>query len=105
MTTDELTRAQCELAEHMSGLCEDVHSAGWVNGWASELWEIMQTGAHRCIAPDDMAKLRTLAERAGGWIALGKAQPGRGRMGWVFAPIAEWTAMDGAARQALDEET
>lgn len=55
----------------MHGLSEHYYCAGWLNGLEYRLWRMVQGGARNFgmgeIEEGDVARLRTLAERSGGW--------------------------------------
>ncbi len=77
--------AAIALEEAMSWISERDYCAGWLTGLGATLWNALQNGPTRFgmgdITAEDIARLRALSEKAGGWWRYDE-----------FVPIAEWTA-------------
>lgn len=79
------------LLVYMSNISEDHYCAGWLIGLEYELWDIMNGAARNFgfgpISAQDMAKLRGLHERAGGWWVWDGEGAGSGE---IFVTTEEW---------------
>ena len=85
MTCEELAAA-VELCLLMSQISEQEYCAGWINGNEYFIWSKMQGKGGCDLTESEIAKLRTLADAAGGWwIWRGKAPE--------LVPMAEWLEM------------
>ena len=76
------------LAERMSAISEDCYCAGWMMGLEFALWSFVLNGPEGYgqgrVSEDDVAALKSLSEKAGGWIVF------RMDRGMMFVPMAEW---------------
>jgi hypothetical protein len=88
---DRLSPEARELATYMSELSEEAYCAGWMTDLEYELWDIVQTGPRKYgrldITTDHIARLRTLADRCGGWIVFDDEKEE------VFVPMDRWLAL------------
>jgi hypothetical protein len=85
MTTEERLAelAKETLETFMSDISEDHYAAGWNMGLEYDLWSMVRGGSRHygmgTVTEADVAKLKQLADEAGGWWKCDE-----------FVPIAEW---------------
>ena len=82
--------ARADLCVLMRRLSEDYYCAGWLVGLEDHLWAMVQGGDRHFgvgeVTVEEVARLRELSERAGGWWAWRVGEGAR------FVPMAEWLA-------------
>ena len=99
---DEAEDAAEALAIHMSNISEDYYCAGWLCGLEFTLWAMVQGGDRRfglgTVTEDEIATLRSLSERAGGWIVWDDDHDPL-KSGRAFVTHEEWAVMYGKGRR------
>src|SRR4051812_21843373 len=84
----ELTRDQRALAAAMSDLSESGFHAGWLSGLEYDLWRLLLVGGisygQHEVSPEDIARLRALSEKCGGWIVFDDEKEE------IFVHLTEW---------------
>jgi hypothetical protein len=84
----DLTPKQRALAEMMSDLSEEAYCAGWMSGLEYALWGALlgrrAEYGRLPFSPEEVARLRQLAQDCGGWIVFDDAT----QETWL--PTAEW---------------
>jgi len=87
MLTD-LTYDQRALANAMSEISEAAYCAGWMDGLEYALWHLLTTGETRYgrskVTSEELARLRSLSERCGGWIIYDEQKDE------TFVPLDDW---------------
>ena len=100
--SDEAEDAAEALAIHMSNISEDYYCAGWLMDLERTLWAMAEGGDRRfglgTVTEDEIATLRSLSERAGGWIVW-RDRDGTTEGGNWFVTLAEWAEMYGKGRR------
>lgn len=85
------------LGEAMSNISEECYCAGWMSGLEFSLWEFLTSGPGKWgmgkVDAGDLATLRALSEKCGGWIVW------REDVGQVFVPLANWLPMFDAEQE------
>jgi hypothetical protein len=84
----DLTYDQRALADAMSAISEAAYCAGWMDGLEYALWHLLTTGQTRYgrskVTGEELARLRILSERCGGWIICDEQKDE------TFVPLNDW---------------
>ena len=84
----DLTCDQRALADAMSEISEAAYCAGWMDGLEYALWHLLTTGQTRYgqskVTSEELARLRILSERCGGWIIFDEQKDE------TFVPLDTW---------------
>jgi len=90
------------LVVHMRELSDEVYAAGWLHGLEFTMWEMLQANDTDFgiteITVGDMALLRDLHERAGGWWRWQHEEGTVCAGGPVFVTTEEWLAIVAARK-------
>jgi hypothetical protein len=94
---ERMTPEQRELALFMSELSERCYCAGWLDGCEFSLWGFVLNGPGKWgmgeVYVEDVARLKTLSEKCGGWIAWPDNANGE-----TFVAIGDWLRQLAEAR-------
>jgi hypothetical protein len=87
----DLSPAQRELADYMSGLSERAYAAGWIERLEFKLWSAMSQrtpvlGSLQ-LAQEEVLRLHSLSDRCGGWITFDE------KTEETFVPTSRWLAL------------
>lgn len=86
-----MTPEAAALRDSMSELSEEAYYAGWIGNLERDLWTAVLHGpmryGHLDLMHEHIQRLRSLAERCGGWIRFDDAE------GEVFVPAEEWARL------------
>ena len=84
----DLTCDPRALAVAMSEISEAAYCAGWMHGLEYALWYLLTTGQTRYgrsnVTREELARLRILSERCGGWIVYDEQKDE------TFVPLDDW---------------
>ena len=91
------------LLQVMRDVSEDYYCAGWIGGLEDELWRMVQGGDRRfglgTVTEAEVADLRDLSTRAGGWWVWEWTDGDPQNSGPRFVPMDEWVQRAASARE------
>ncbi len=73
------------LRKLMSWISEEYWCAGWLSGLEYILWDAVTGRRENVCSPEEIAELKYLSEKCGGWIIWDERVEGE-----RFAPMDEW---------------
>ena len=88
------------LQKIMAGISEERWCAGWMHSLEYVLWDAVTGRREDICSPDEIAQLKYLSEKCGGWIIWDEQATSE-----RFAPMAEWLRLYEANGHKYSAET